>query len=47
MRRRLVGVLMMAACLGNAQAQLHLKANVQNNHGVAWKFPMASFSLQT
>ena len=32
MRRRLVGVLMMAACLGNAQAQLHLKANVQNNH---------------
>lgn len=32
MKRIVVIVLMMAACLGNAQAQLHLKANVQNNH---------------
>ena len=32
MKRIVVIVLMMAAYLGNAQAQLHLKANVQNNH---------------
>ncbi len=32
MKRIVVIVLMTAACLGNAQAQLHLKANVQNNH---------------
>ena len=32
MKRIVVIVLMMAACLGNAQAQLHLKTNVQNNH---------------
>ena len=32
MKRIVVIVLMMAACLGNAQAQIHLKANVQNNH---------------
>lgn len=32
MKRIVVIILMMAACLGNAQAQIHLKANVQNNH---------------
>ena len=32
MRKSLVIVLLMGACLGNAQAQLHLKANIQNNH---------------
>ena len=32
MKRRLVIVLLMVACLGSIQAQLHLKANLQNNH---------------
>lgn len=32
MRKSLVIVLLMGACLGNAQAQFHLKAKIQNNH---------------